>query len=339
MLGIDVSKATLACTLIDPTNHQVVWEATYPNTPHGVASLLGRTPQQTPWVMEPTGRYSLCVAKPASAAGRQVLMAPSRSARLYLQSRHSRAKTDRLDSKGLAYFALAQPYSEPLPAYPIKSETMEELSQLLSARKGLALSISRLEQQIEELPYAAEHLKRAVADLKRQRKELDHKIQTLTADQKRFPHVQRLRGVQGIGPVTAAAAACCLQSRSFGHSDQFVAYIGLDVGIVQSGKRQGDRGLTHQGDAELRRLLFNCARAAVLSKESPFKDQYERELKKGLSKTAAYCAIARKLARLCWSLVRHNAEYDPQRVYVQPKKKQTDSAEEPKSNPTLDNQT
>ena len=49
-----------------------------------------------------------------------------------------------------------------------------------------------------------------------------------------------------------------------------------------------------------------CARAAVLSKNSPFKEQYERERKKGMSKTAAYCAycaIARKLARLCWSLV------------------------------------
>jgi len=95
------------------------------------------------------------------------------------------------------------------------------------------------------LPYAADHLKRAIADLKAQRKELDRKIQKLTTDKlttdklttdkSRFAHVERLRGVQGIGPVTAAAAACCLQSRclqsrclqsrAFGHSDQFVAYI------------------------------------------------------------------------------------------------------------------
>ena len=113
------------------------------------------------------------------------------------------------------------------------------------------------------MPYAADHLKRAIADLKAQRKELDRKIQKLTTDKlttdkSRFAHVERLRGVQGIGPVTAAAAACCLQSRSlqsrclqsraFGHSDQFVAYIGLDVGTIQSGKRKGDRGLTHQAD-------------------------------------------------------------------------------------------
>ena len=101
--------------------------------------------------------------------------------------------------------------------------------------------------------YAADHLKRAIADLKAQRKELDRKIQKLTTDKlttdkSRFAHVERLRGVQGIGPVTAAAAACCLQSRAFGHSDQFVAYIGLDVGTIQSGKRKGDRGLTHQAD-------------------------------------------------------------------------------------------
>src|SRR5438552_13943714 len=76
VLGIDVGKATLACTLLDPASHQVVWEASYPNTPTGVQSLLERTPPHAPWVMEPTGRYSLFVAKlfvakPARAAGRQ----------------------------------------------------------------------------------------------------------------------------------------------------------------------------------------------------------------------------------------------------------------------------
>ena len=153
VLGIDVSKATLACTLVDPTSHQVLWQvlwqatyprqATYPNSPQGVQSLIERTPHQAAWVMEPTGRYSLLVAslsppcrllvaKPAKAAGRQVLfkccssavqvlLAPSRQARLYLQSRQSRAKTrprpgqDRsLGQQGAGLFrpgsALAQPW-------------------------------------------------------------------------------------------------------------------------------------------------------------------------------------------------------------------------------------
>ena len=78
--------------------------------------------------------------------------------------------------------------------------------------------------------------------------------------------------------------------------------------------------MTHQGDAELRRLLFCCAKSSLRAKDSPFKAQYEREIAKGLSATAALCAVARKMAKLCWSLHKHNATYDPDRVYQAPKR-------------------
>ena len=76
--------------------------------------------------------------------------------------------------------------------------------------------------------------------------------------------------------------------------------------------------MSKQGDAELRRLFYRCAQASLRAKESPFVAQYEREQKKGLSKTAALCAVARKMARLCWSLAHHETEYDPGRVYRSP---------------------
>ncbi|MBV9851981.1 MAG: transposase, partial [Armatimonadetes bacterium] len=106
-----------------------------------------------------------------------------------------------------------------------------------------------------------------------------------------------------------------------------------DVGVPQSGRKKGERGLTKQGDAELRRLLFNCASASLRAKDSPFKAQYERERAKGLSSTAALCAVAlcaaaRKMAKVCWSIVQHGTEYDPARVYQQPKPKK-DPQKEP----------
>src|SRR5439155_13280597 len=103
--------------------------------------------------------------------------------------------------------------------------------------------------------------------------------------------------------------------------DRFVAYIGLDVGTRQSGKRVGSTGLTKQGDAELRRLLFVCAKASLTAAKAgpnPFRDQYERERKKGLSGTAALCAVARKMACVCWSMHKHDSDYDPTRVNTRP---------------------
>jgi len=70
------------------------------------------------------------------------------------------------------------------------------------------------------------------------------------------------------------------------------------MGVRQSGKKNGQTGLTKQGDGELRRLLYLAAQSNLRAKNSPFRAQYERERAKGLSSTAALCAVARKLARL-----------------------------------------
>jgi transposase len=310
MLGIDVSKATLSCALRDPTTRALRWEITVPNTAPGVDTLLEKTPPHTDWVLEPTGRYSTRVVQQARQAGQNVLLAPPRKAKAFLQSVQSRAKTDRFDSRGLALFALSQP----LAPYPLKEAALDAIDQLLSARKGLAGSIMKLQLQQQELPQAAPFLAEAIADLKQRLRALDHEIARQSGQVPGLQAAQELVKVPGIGPVTAVAVTVRLAAKQFSHPDQFVAYLGLDVGIAESGKHKGQRGLTHQGDAELRRLLYVCAQANLRCKSSPFQDQYERERAKGLSSTAALCAVGRKLARLCWSLHKHGTVYEAARV-------------------------
>jgi transposase len=311
MLGIDVSKDQLTCALLDPHSKRLLWETTVPNSPAGVTQLLKRSPASSAWVLEPTGRYSATVARQARAAGRQVLLAVPRKAHHFLQSLPQRAKTDRLDSRGLGLYAL----SVSLSHYPLPTPAVEHLQQLLTVRKTLAQDLARYQQQCQELPLGTQLLAPVITATQAQIKELDRQI---AAAQAEFPLMLRLRQVHGIGPVTAAQVAARLAASDFAHPDQFVSFIGLDIRVRQSGKRQGHQGLTKHGDAELRRLFYLCAQASLRAKESPFLAQYEREKKKGLSKTAALCAVARKMARLCWSLAKYGSEYDPDRVYAQP---------------------
>lgn len=314
MLGIDVSKDTISVSFVHPMSRKLQWEAEYPNTQAGVRRLLRRTSCDTPWVMEPTGRYGLSVARQAQDGQRQVLLAPPRKAKAFLASIQSRAKNDRLDSYGLALYAL----SVPLRLYPIKSDLVDQLDQLLAARRGISQALTSLGQQREELPYAADALLPALKALRAQQKAIDATIAALISQSGEFPTVAALDAVPGIGPVTAAAVASCLKNKEFAHPDAFVAYIGLDVRVRDSGRRKGKRALSRQGDAELRRLLFMAAMSSLRSKSNPFKSQYERELAKGLTKTAALCAVARKMARMCWSMVRHGTTFDQDRVYQQP---------------------
>lgn len=313
MLGIDVSKDTLACTLFDSPSQKPLWSRSFENSPRGISQLLRQTPADCPLALEPTGRYSTAVAIQAQRAGRRVLLAQPKKARHFLHSIQSRAKTDRLDSQGIGLYALCRP----LPPYPLKAPMIEQLDQLLCARKSLSQSIATFSVQAQELPHAAAALQTAMATLREQRAALDRQIAQLTKETPSLQVVRELQKVPGIGPVTAATVASRLTSHHFAHSDQFVAYCGLDVAIRQSGRKHGQLGLTKQGDAELRRLLYLAAQANLCSPSSPFKAHYERERAKGLSSTAALCAVARKLARLCWSLVTHGTSYDPQRIYQQ----------------------
>jgi transposase len=313
VLGIDVSKDKLDCSLVDADTEKRIWFTTFANDRGGIAKLLAKTDPSVPLVAEPTGPYTLPLAKQATAANRTVLLAPPRKARDFKRSLQSRARTDDIDSFGLALFGA----SRQLALYPIKSNAVEHLDSLLSYRRVLSGNITRMAAQARSLPQVSARISADLAVIRKQLIDLDKEIERVTKTAPEFEAAKRLEQVPGFGPVISAALASRLVHKNFDNPDQAVAYCGLDVVIVQSGKRKGELGLSKQGDSELRRLLYCGAQATLRCKESPFKAQYEREIAKGHKHKQAICAIARKMLKLAWSLVRHGGNYDPARVYQQ----------------------
>jgi transposase len=348
MLGVDVGKAELHGTWRDSETRRIRWQGSVPNTDAGIRQLLRRAPGVSV-VVEPTGRYGEPLVRAAQAAGREVLLAAPRKARAFLWSEQPRAKTDRVDSAGLALYGLTgrlRPYLLPSPA-------VDQVKQLLAARRGLSQNLTNLRQQRAALPLAADVLAPAITALERQIAELDRQMKralgsaTEPARQRALPAAAAaastvadpgtstaqeapqghslstaaaaLMAIPGIGEVTAPALAACLLDKQFTHPDQFVAYVGLDIRVHQSGRRKGQFGLSKHGDAELRRLLYLAAMAAASStRDTTFAERYAREQAKGLAKTAALNAVARKLAKVAWSIVTHGTTYDPKRVDTQP---------------------
>src|SRR6266496_2376143 len=78
--GIDVSSQSLQAALLANVVASPTWEKEVPLTTEGIAHLLEATSAEIPWVVEPTGRYSIQVVKQARDAGRTVLLAPAREA-------------------------------------------------------------------------------------------------------------------------------------------------------------------------------------------------------------------------------------------------------------------
>ena len=315
VLGLDVSQATLHAALLPAGSEQPAWQRVFRNHPDGFAKLLREVPPDAVWVLEPTGRYHRAVVDAALAAGRTVLCAEPKAAMLALRSRNPRAKTDRVDSLGLAWFAR----SRPLPGFEPRKPVIDELHDLLAVRKGLSLSRARLAQQAASLDFGTEHLQASIDCLSEQLRRVDARLAELCRSDETLGLVQRLQTVPGFGPVTASSLAARLLVGRFPRADSFVAYCGLDPKVRQSGRSAGRTKLSRQGDAELRRLLYLAALTACRPLDSPFREQFDRERDKQLSKTAAYCAVARKLATTAWSLHRHGTVYDSARVNTQPR--------------------
>ncbi len=202
----------------------------------------------------------------------------------------------------------------PLRPFPLKSKHLEKLWQLLRARRSMTKALASFQIQMQALPAAAAELRAAHRTLKARVEALDKQLKKLA---RKEPDIARLEKVHGIGPVTAAALVVRLKTTPFATSDRFVAYVGWDLRVCESGQHRGTKKLTKQGDAYLRWLLYCCAQASLRSEGSPFVAQYERELAKGLTRTAAICVVARKMTRLAWSLLRSGQDYQPERVYSQ----------------------
>ena len=99
------------------------------------------------------------------------------------------------------------------------------------------------------------------------------------------------------------------QRAQFRNDDAFIAFMGIDVRVRESGQYRGRRKLTKQGAPELRRLLFN---AAIQGRRNPHWQPYYLTLReRGLSSTAAFIALGRKIARLCFVLLRKQADFEP----------------------------
>ena len=75
MIGIDTSKSKLDCALMQRDEVTPLWQRDIANQPEGYMQILRETPPNTPWVIEPTGRYSLGVVQFAVAAGQKILLA------------------------------------------------------------------------------------------------------------------------------------------------------------------------------------------------------------------------------------------------------------------------
>jgi len=125
---------------------------------------------------------------------------------------------------------------------------------------------------------------------------------------------QRLRCIPGIGPITALTVlAEAGDLRRFSHHRQFLKFCGLDLATEQSGQFRGLTRLSKRGNARLRAVFWMAASVAVRMRENSFRAKFERYMRTDPGnvdrKRKAYVAVAAKIARVAYALIRSGADY------------------------------
>jgi transposase len=141
---------------------------------------------------------------------------------------------------------------------------------------------------------------------------LDVKVNALDSEIKRLVDmdvVERISKVPGLNVVSACALIAELgDAGRFLGEKQVGAYAGLVPSVRQSGRRRWMGGITKHGSRWLRRVLVQCALAAIKVKDSRFRMFYLR-IRSGKGHNVAIVALARKLLVVVHHLLVTGEEY------------------------------
>ena len=123
----------------------------------------------------------------------------------------------------------------------------------------------------------------------------------------RLPQAQRLASIQGVGERTALLVYACVPFGRLASAKQAAAYVGLHPHLFQSGASQWSR-LSKRGDRIARTALYRVALPAVQSNPR-LRSFYQRLVAAGKAKKQALCAVAHKLVRICFALLKYQTTY------------------------------
>lgn len=300
-VGIDTAKNDLEFFRSDTREG-----GTIANEQEAVSAFLATLPAGTEIAIESTGRLHELLVGLALERELQVYLISGFQLRHYRDAVGQRAKTDASDARLLARF-LERERAGLRPVTPRNPEE-KRLWQLLRRRACAVQHRAALKQSLREtegLEAAAngllEAFDRYLAALDRQALKAVRAMGWQDA-------LSRVRTIPGVGPLTGLGLLLAFHRAPFRNADAYIAFMGLDVRVRDSGTFRGRRRLTKKGDPELRRLLFLAGRCARMHQQR-FKDYFQRLVDRGLSRTAADVATGRKIARIAFALLRDQRSY------------------------------
>lgn len=276
-------------------------------------------------------------ARRLQGLGHEVRLIPPQHVKAYLRGN----KNDYNDARAIAE-AVVRPG---MRFVPIKSEAQQDVQALHRLRQGqisqrtalcnrlrgllteygvvLPKGVGALRKRLPEVLEDAENglsamLRRLLARGYQQLQELDGHIgfydEEIARENRRDEAVRRLCTAPIYGPVVASAFRAHVgEGRAFGKGRDVSASVGIVPRHHGTGGKAHLLGISKRGDRYLRSLLIHGARAVVIqaARKDDRLSRWVNRIRAERGFNKATVALANKMARVGWAMLRDGTEYRP----------------------------
>jgi transposase len=314
IVGADISDKKIDICITDKDNDEVLLNKAFLNNLSGHKRFIQDIKKYSSVlvVMEATGNYHKKFAAQLAVSSIRFSIVNPLVIRRFAQMKLIRTKTDKVDAHIIACYGKEQTPKE----YQAPSEVQQQMKALTTVLNNLikqrTQSKNLLHSQLllpDGNPQGQKAIKKVIFTLNTQIKkietDLDKIIKAHFADL-----YKNITSIKGIGNKTAQGVIATLGDlRSFSSYKQISSFVGISPAIRQSGFSLNKTcGITKQGNTLLRTLFYLSALSASRCNKK-CKELYIRLLQKGKKKKTALIAVANKLIKQLFAIVKSNNPY------------------------------
>jgi transposase len=314
-IGIDVAKRKLDISFYDGRQHQRV---SCSNTETAIRDMLDRIghpdKQDALVTMEATGSYHERAAIYFYQAGYRVSVMNPLIIKRYGEMKMLRAKTDPVDARLIAEYGYDQKPMWYTPKTP-ENQGIIHILKTIEGFQGLKTQNNNRLEALTQSPFCSEHAAASIRNINeaidREIKQLEGQLAKIMREQHNEAY-KRLLGIPGIGKRLASAIIGYFGAfERFEKSKQVACFVGLNPFPKESGSSIKGRGaMARKGNRYLRKLFFLGALSASKYNHDCAK-LYNRLLLSGKRKKVALIAVANKLIRQVFAVIKYQREYIP----------------------------
>ena len=313
VIGCDISKGKIDTAAILKENNNLLLEKEYSNNIKGYINIINKyssLSNNLHFVMESTGNYHIKFISYLESRSVKFSVVNPLTIKRYSQMKMLRLKTDKVDARTIAYYGVEQNLSEykPLSAQQkeIKSlrTVLSNLTKQRTMNKNLLHSQGLLDHDNRE---TLKSIRVVIKSLNNQIEKLEEKITKLIKEHYSSTYKSMI-SITGVGAKTSSGIIAYLGDLSnFDSYKQIASYVGITPSIKESGRSlKKTSGITKQGNSTLRTLLYLSALSAS-KYNNACKELYKRLLAKGKKKKTALIAVANKLVKQIFVIVKTNS--------------------------------